>query len=247
MLMFRRCCCVLQIGPKEVATGNYSPSYSEKLDAKWCRFEPVKQVLLVATGKLCNVLRVYRVNLSRGNGATAAGSGTKGVKELLPYPPTEIELPRVEKGTQAEPLLQDDVALVSLYSSSYVLRMDKLERKVYLYAVGNASRPLEIVLFHKSSDLHLTIKDNVLILHDVVMQASMMYDIKLSVNCPVIPPCTILPPLNAGKKGTASASTVGELSFPQPYYILDQVCTHAGTAPPILSIALQLAFSHPDR
>lgn len=112
------------------------------------------------------------------------------------------------KGSTPEPLSQDDIAIVSLYSSSYILRMDKLvrspdqlvaylpcglsyvtltppgflqERKVYLHAVGNAARPLEIVLFHKSYDLHFTILDNVLILHDVVMKASMMYDIKLSV------------------------------------------------------------------
>eukprot|EP01051_Picozoa_sp_SAG22_P020940 SAG22_NODE_4423_length_1273_cov_1.853492_1_plen_119_part_00 len=65
-------------------------------------------------------------------------------------------------------------------------------------AVGNtATRPLEISLFHKSKELHLTVLDNVLLLHDVLMKASMMYDIKLSVNCPVIPPCAVLPPLNA--------------------------------------------------
>jgi hypothetical protein len=212
-----------KIGPQEVATGSYKPVAVEKIEASWCHFEPIKQIVVLATGKFANVLRVYKVNVPSVSGAAMRGSAHLGGRELLRYANTEVELMRPSKGKLAEALSRDDVLVAQLYSSLYILRMDPVERKLYLHAVGGASRPHAIDVFHKSPKLEVTVLDNVLILHDMVMKSSMMYDIKLSVDFPVIAPCAILPPRNPAKKGQPAVKSPGDVAwlFPQPFYVLD--------------------------
>ena len=58
----------------------------------------------------------------------------------------------------------------------------------------------------------LSVQDNVLILHDVDMRTSMMYDVKLSTEYPVVPPFP-LQHAGAGEEGELYARS---WSFAQP-------------------------------
>ena len=216
------------IGPDEVARGqdSYRATATEKVEGAWCRFEPTAEVLMVATGSASSMLKLYKINTG-ARGAQRAGfrAGSPGgggaLQPLQKLPNIDVEL-RGARSTSsraaAARLERDDVLVAPLYNSLYVLRMERLERKLLLYPIGAPARPLEIKLFSQSDHLDVAVVDNVMILHDMAVKTSMMYDIKLSTEFPVVPPFSLLQP-----HGSQGVKLYGRSwTFAQPDYICDE-------------------------
>ena len=201
----------------EMAAADHRPTAVEKVEASWCRFDPVAQVVLVATGKMCSFLRIFKVNSGQTAPRARGGSSAKGLQRL---PHIEIDMRSTGRGRQ--PLLRSEVLVAPLYNLLYVIRIDKFERKLVLNAIGAAARPLEIKLFSQSDHLDVTVVDNVLILHDTGTKQSVMYDIKLSVDFPVIPPFGLLAPLATLERPQLCDLYATSWVFEQPYFVTDQ-------------------------
>ena len=144
------------IGADEVAQGNYRPIATEKVDGLWCRFEPTAEVVVVATGSSSSILRMLKINTGgRGGGRSGrprspTGSGAQLLQRL---PNIDVELRSARSSRASTRLEQEDVLVAPLYNSLYVLRIDRVERKLLLYAIGQPARPLEIKLFSQSDHL----------------------------------------------------------------------------------------------
>jgi hypothetical protein len=77
---------------------------------------------------------------------------------------------------------REDVLIVPLYNNLYLVHIEQHERRLVLYSVGVQARPLELKLFIQSRSeepfqlrLAVGVVDNVLLLHDLEGQTSMMY------------------------------------------------------------------------
>jgi hypothetical protein len=223
------------IGPDEVAQESFRPTAIEKVEGSWCRFEPTAEVLMVATGSASSMLKMYKINTGmhgaqRGGGFRGSPGGGNAVP-LQKLPNIDVEMRGTRSGRAAAVRLErDDVLVAPLYNSLYVLRIERLERKLLLYPIGAPARPYEIKLFSQSDHLDVAVVDNVMILHDMAVQNSMMYDIKLSTEFPVVPPFSLLQPHAApgagAGAGAAAADAEVELygrswTFEQPDYICD--------------------------
>eukprot|EP01043_Picozoa_sp_COSAG02_P023400 COSAG02_NODE_1249_length_13624_cov_4.621600_2_plen_624_part_00 len=218
------------IGPDEVAQGSYRPAAMEKIEGAWCRFEPTAEVLVVATGSASSMLKVYKVNTGargaqRGGGGYRGSPGGGGSLPLQKLPNIDVEVRGERTGRAASTRLErDDILVAPLYNSLYVLRIERLERKLLLYPIGAPARPYEIKLFSQFDHLDVAVVDNVMILHDMSVKNSMMYDIKLSTEFPVVPPFSLLQPDGGDARGGAAASELysPSWSFEQPDYVWDE-------------------------
>ena len=217
------------IGPDEVAQANYRPAAMEKVEGAWCRFEPTAEVLIVATGSASSMLKVFKVNTgvrSAQRGGFRGSPGAGGALPLQKLPNIDVEVRGARTGRAVPTRLErDDVLVAPLYNSLYVLRIERLERKLLLYPIGAPARPYEIKLFSQFDHLDVAVVDNVMVLHDMSEKNSMMYDIKLSTDYPVMPPFSLLQPDSGADGGPEGAP--GELysrswSFEQPDYVWDE-------------------------
>jgi hypothetical protein len=214
---------VYAVGEREIGGTDQRPASVDKVDASWCRFDPISQVVVIATGKSCSTLRIFRLNTRTSPPGQSTRSNPSGrFKELQRLPNIEIDLRSAAAGGRGrQPIERNEVLVVPLYNSIYVIRIDKIERKLVLYAIGAAARPLEIKLFSQSDHLEISVIDNVLVLHDMGAQQSMMYDVKLSVNFPVIPPFGLLGP-DPDSSQSVQLYTDSWI-FEQPYFVLDSM------------------------
>ena len=206
---------------EDIAEGNYSPSMTERFDASWSQYDAVAQVLLVATGPRANVLRIFRLD---------SPSETRCGPLIVPLAPIEIQMMGGKRAGTGPPLARSDVTMAALYNTLYVIQIERRERKILLFSVGGAStRPLQVDMYNNPSDrLHLSVMDNLLVLHNADLRVNMIYDIKLSTRTPVIPPRELLPATQGvGVEGggaadkDARAAYQESWSYPQPWYIVD--------------------------
>ena len=113
---------------------------------------------MVATGSASSMLKMYKINTGmhgaqRGGGFRGSPGGGNAVP-LQKLPNIDVEMRGTRSGRAAAVRLErDDVLVAPLYNSLYVLRIDRLERKLLLYPIGAPARPYEIKLFSQSDHL----------------------------------------------------------------------------------------------